>query len=68
MTFEDSKENYRSFKGFEFHRNDPYGFWSVRRGGKVVDGLDSNFTQLGLAVSAVEVFIANEAKVEKKKK
>lgn len=65
MKFDIEKDNYRSYKGFNLTREDPFGFWTVRSfDNKDILGLGT-FTSTRDAVNAIDGYLVG---LEKKKK
>lgn len=48
------QENLREYKGLTIVRENPYGFWKVYKDGKPVSGLNDSFTQISLALKAID--------------
>lgn len=67
MTYDDTQENLRVYKGFTLTRNDPYGFWTISKDGKSVPELEGSYTLINLVTTLVDTHLKNEAKAKSKK-
>lgn len=65
MEYTEHKENFRVYKGLDLVRENPYGFWRIYKDGKAVQGLGDSYTQIGLALKAID---ANYVEPVRKKK
>lgn len=63
----DQRENFRSYKGFNIHRTNPYGFWIVTGpDNKYLDAFQDSYTMLTLATQAVDLYLEYQAKITDK--
>lgn len=48
------QENLREYKGLTLVRENPYGFWKIYRNGQPISGLTDSYTQISLALKAID--------------
>lgn len=66
--YTNAQENLREYKGLTIVREDPYGFWRIYKDGRSPSGLSDAFTQISLAIKAIDAGYVEPIKVLVKKK
>lgn len=65
--YDEERENYRSYKGFNITSEPPFGFWVIRTfDNKDIPELNQKYTMVSMAVRDIDAYLSNRDKKKKK--